>query len=95
MKEETGLTVIEPRLAGVKQFPIEGGRYIVFLFTADKYEGELSSSEEGKMEWVQRSRLSEVNTVEDLAELLEVMEQPSLTEFQYIVEGGEWKVNIR
>ena len=32
MKEETGLTIKAPRLCGVKQFPLEGGRYIVFLF---------------------------------------------------------------
>ena len=34
MKEETGLTIIEPRLVGVKQFPIENGRYVVLLFKA-------------------------------------------------------------
>ena len=28
MKEETGLTVLNPRLCGVKQFPMEGGRYV-------------------------------------------------------------------
>ena len=32
MKEETGLTIFRPKLCGVKQFPIEDGRYIVFLF---------------------------------------------------------------
>lgn len=95
MREETGLTVIEPRLVGVKQFPIEGGRYIVFLFAADKFEGELRSSDEGEMEWVERSRLAEINAVEDLAELLRVMESPELTEFQYLVSGDEWTVNIR
>lgn len=30
MKEETGLTILNPKLCGVKQFPIDGGRYIVF-----------------------------------------------------------------
>lgn len=44
MQEETGLTILNPRLCGVKQFPIKGGRYIVFLFCADQYEGELCSS---------------------------------------------------
>ena len=46
MKEESGLTVLHPRLCGVKQFPIEGGRYLVFLFEAHEFEGELCSSEE-------------------------------------------------
>ena len=54
IKEETGLTILNPRLCGVKQFPIEDGRYIVFLFRADKYEGELISSEEGDMHWIKK-----------------------------------------
>ena len=33
MKEETGLTVFHPKLCGVKQFPLEEGRYIVFLLS--------------------------------------------------------------
>ena len=37
MKEESGLTVLHPRLCGVKQFPIEGGRYLVFLFEAHEF----------------------------------------------------------
>ncbi len=57
MKEETGLTIQNPKLCGVKQFPIEGGRYIVFLFTADKYSGELISSEEGAMHWINKDEL--------------------------------------
>lgn len=47
MKEETGLTIYHPQLCGVKQFPIENGRYVVFLFKTNQFEGELLSSEEG------------------------------------------------
>ena len=90
MREETGLEIRDPRLAGVKQFPIEGGRYVVLLFTADEYSGTLVSSPEGRMEWVERSALPGLDTVDDLALLLQVMESPSLTEFQYIVDGETW-----
>ena len=95
MKEETGLTVTDPRLAGVKQFPIENGRYIVLLFKATRWTGELVSSEEGQMEWVEYGKLSAVNTVDDLGELLKVINSPELTEFQYIVSGNDWNVSIR
>lgn len=95
MKEETGLTVHDPRLVGVKQFPIENGRYVVLLFKAEKYEGELVSSEEGTMEWIPYERLSEVGTVADFEELLRVMNSPELSEFQYIVEDGNWRVSIK
>lgn len=95
MQEETGLTVLNPTLCGVKQFPNNGSRYIVFLFKADQFEGELRSSDEGKMEWVSLSKLPEYNTVSDLKELLDVMLRDDLNEFQYIVRGDDWIVNLR
>ena len=95
MQEETGLTVSNPRLCGVKQFPIEGGRYLVFLFLADQFSGELISSEEGQMHCVQKDRLSEVNLVDDFHELLEVMLDEKLSEFQYVVDGDEWNAVLR
>ena len=92
MKEETGLMIKSPRLCGVKQFPIEGGRYIVFLFETDQFDGELASSDEGKMHWVKISELSNVNLVSDFEELIEVMISESLTEFQYVIENDGWIV---
>lgn len=95
MKEETGLTVLNPRLCGVKQFPIEGGRYLVFLFRADEFEGELASSEEGMMHWVRKEELYSVNLVEDFNELLQVMLDEKLNEFQYVIEDNEWKIVLK
>lgn len=95
MREETGLTILEPKLCGVKQFPIEQGRYIVFLFQTDRFEGTLRSSDEGAMEWVSRNRLAEYLTVDDLEELLQVMESEQLTEFQYTVEQDNWIVHLK
>ena len=92
MKEETGLTIKSPRLCGVKQFPIEGGRYIVFLFETDQFEGKIVDSDEGKMHWIKISELSNVNLVNDFEELIEVMMSDILTEFQYVVENDEWIV---
>ncbi len=80
MKEETGLTIIDPRLVGVKQFPLENGRYVVLLFKATQWSGELISSEEGQI---------------DFDDLLRVMNTPELTEFQYLVSGDEWTVAIK
>ena len=73
MKEETGLDVTNPKLVGVKQFPIKNGRYIVFLFKTEQFSGELVSSEEGQMEWIDGRHLSEINTVNDFDELLRVI----------------------
>ena len=95
MKEETGLDIKNPRLTGVKQFPIEGGRYVVLLFKANEYSGTVVSSDEGQMEWVDSNHLSEIHTVEDFEDLIRVINNPALTEFQYLVDGETWTVSIK
>ena len=95
MKEETGLTIAAPRLCGVKQFPIDDGRYLVFLFVTDQFEGTLCSSAEGEMEWVERDHIAQYATVSDLEEMLQVMEREDMTEFQYLVNGDDWRISLR
>lgn len=100
MKEETGLDIKNPMLAGIKQFPIqdgkyENGRYIVLLFKAYEFSGDVISSEEGQMKWVEYSRLSEIEAVDDLEELIDVINDPNLMEFQYLARGDDWSVSIK
>ena len=46
--EETGLTLENPVLCGVKQFQTRRDeRYVVFFYKADQFSGELRSSDEG------------------------------------------------
>lgn len=95
MQEETGLTIRNPRLVGVKQFPIEAGRYVVLLFKAVEWSGTLTSSEEGEMAWIEYSKLPSLQTVDDLEEMLHMMNTPELTEFQYLLRGDEWIMSIK
>ncbi|MBO4408954.1 MAG: 8-oxo-dGTP diphosphatase [Clostridiales bacterium] len=100
MKEETGLDVRSPRLCGIKQFPLKDGdyskgRYLVFLFETDEFEGELISSDEGAMHWVSKKDLPDVNLVDDFNDLLDVMLNDNYCEFQYTVENGEWIIHKR
>lgn len=92
MQEETGLTIRNPRLCGVKHFPIKDGRYIVFLFETTEYEGELCSSEEGRMHWISVEELPHVNLVNDFHDLVDVMLDENLSEFQYVIDGDRWNV---
>ena len=47
------------------------------------------------MHWVDKDKLHTVNTVNDLDELLEVMLDENLNEFQYVIEDGEWKMVLK
>ena len=95
MKEETGLSIKNPRIVGIKHFPMENGRYIVLLFKATEFEGTVVSSEEGEMEWISLDDLSAINVVEDFHDLMKVMNDPDLNEFQYTIENGEWIVHLK
>ena len=82
--EETGLTIADPKLVAVKDWePDEGGRYIVFCYKATRFSGQLRSSEEGEVSWVEKDQLEKLDLSYDMLPLLEVMEDPDLSEFYY------------
>jgi len=84
MHEETGLSIREPKLCGVKQFQTdEDERYIVLLFKTDKFDGTLTSSDEGEMRWIDRNSLNDYTLVNDFMELLEVFDSDYYSEFMY------------
>ena len=100
VREETGLTIIDPKLCGIKQFPLkdgkyENGRYLVFLFRVDKFSGEVVSSEEGEMRWIDKRDLHKFNLVQDFDDMLKVMAEDRYNEFQYIVENDDWRVMLK
>lgn len=93
--EETGLLIKEPRLCGVKQFQTkDDARYVVFFYKANKYEGTLTSSEEGEVLWMSRAELQTGKTVTDLDKMLEVFDRDDLSEFQYYRDGKDWGLKL-
>ena len=82
--EETGLTIADPKLVAVKDWSLDdGGRYIVFCYKATEFTGQLRSSEEGEVSWVEKDQLEQLDLSYDMLPLLEVMEDPDLSEFYY------------
>ena len=95
VREETGLTIQNPRLCGVKQFSLsDGGRYVLLFFKSNQFMGELTSSEEGEVFWVERAALHTYPLAMDFGEMVRVMESEELSEFFYEPEGDEWRVRL-
>ena len=96
VKEETGLEIENPVLCGIKQWPNESGaRYIVLFFKANNFRGELRSSEEGRVFWIERDELTQYRLATDSLDMVRIMENPSLTAFYYSQdENGQWKKQI-
>ena len=95
MQEETGLTVMDPQLCGVKQFQTKtGARYVVFLYKATQWTGSVQSSDEGEVFWLPRTELSKYHLVDDLLDMVKVMETDGLSEFYYYQENENWTLKL-
>ena len=93
--EETGLTVEDPMLCGVKQFQTESdARYVVFFYKATRYSGSLRSSNEGSVYWLPRQEFPNQTLAPDMMEMIRVMESDGLSEFYYCKENGNWKYKL-
>ena len=93
--EETGLTVEDPVLCGIKQFQTDSGvRYVVFFYKASKYHGTLRSSDEGKVFWLPRKELANQALSIDMMEMVRVMESDDLSEFYYEKIDGKWHFTL-
>lgn len=95
MREETGLTVLDPILCGVKQFQTKNGaRYVVFFYKATRWTGTIQSSDEGEVFWISKKDLHKYKTVTDFTEMLKVMESDTLNEFYYFTDNGNWGIKL-
>jgi len=71
--EETGLTVSDPKLCGIKDWPMEdGSRYIALLYKADTFDGTPRSSDEGEVFWMPLDKLPSARLADGTLELLDI-----------------------
>ena len=93
MKEETGLLIENPKLCGIKEFHKlkDGKRYIVFLYIADKFSGELKSSSEGDIFWYPLAELYlSDKLIDGFGEMLPVFTTDGISEVYYERTGDEF-----
>ena len=86
VREETGLTIEAPKLCGIKEFRKEqdGKRFIVFLYAASRFTGELRSSAEGEVFWYPLSELERSTELADgFSEMLPVFMSEEISEVFY------------
>ena len=91
VEEETGLTMEDPVLCGVTQFPTDNGeRYIVLFFRATRCHGTLHGSVEGEVRWVDPSELPQLNLTPSLMDYLSIINSDSLSELYWEKRAGKW-----
>ena len=86
IREETGLTIENPKLCGIKEFQKEqdGKGFIVFLYVASRFSGELRASAEGDVFWYPLSELKRSKELADgFSEMLPVFTSDEISEVFY------------
>lgn len=92
VKEETGLTIENPKVCGFKDWIQEDGtRYIVLLYKTHKFTGELKSSDEGRVFWIDRADIDSANLIWNMKELLEIFDTDLYSEFFFKIKDGKYK----
>ena len=92
MKEETGLTIENPKVCGFKDWIQEDGtRYVVLLYKTHKFTGELKSSDDGRVFWIDRADIDSANLIWNMKELLEIFDTDLYSEFFFKIKDGKYK----
>ncbi len=79
--EETGLTIKNLRLCGIYDWMVqEDVRYLVFIYKAVRFEGELNSSEEGNVRWIPREDFLKEKLAHGMDKVYEIAANEEYTE---------------
>ena len=96
VREETGLSISSPQMCGIKSWMREDRtRYMVLLYKTNQFTGELKSSVEGEVYWVDLQELSGLPMATGMDGMLRVFLEEDLSEFYYYKENGEWKYGVK
>ena len=94
-KEETGLTLVNPKLQGISywQDSFEG---IIFVYTAEDYKGKLTlTSEEGNLEWIKIEELLNIKQFEQNEKFTPYLFKNELFEGKFLLDDKCKVINYK
>ncbi len=92
VKEESGLLISSPKLHGFITFPLFDGKddWHVFVFTAEKFSGDLIESNEGNLEWIPTEKVTDLNLWDGDAIFLKWLNGNKFFSAKFIYENGKY-----
>lgn len=95
IRDETGLTIESPRLCGIKDWINEdGSRYAVFLFKTDRFSGELVSSAEGRVFWLDIDKVLSSHWLWHMDSMLRILVDGKFSEL-FLDSADGWKPYLK
>ncbi|MCD8120366.1 MAG: NUDIX domain-containing protein [Lachnospiraceae bacterium] len=90
MKEETGLIIHHPVLKGIYHWYRDGMHNIGLMYRAESFEGDLKSSEEGRVYWISREEYAKKELAAGMPRVLQIMDDENITEcFEEVDADGK------
>lgn len=91
VREESGLTIKEPRLKGLLTFPQfeKGEDWYAFVFVANHFEGQLIDSAEGVLKWVDDEQLLNLDLWAGDYIFLPWLKQPGFFSGKFVYRSGQ------
>lgn len=94
--EETGLKITSPMLCGIKDWTKDdGSRYMVLFYKTNKFEGTLSSSDEGEVYWIELDEMRKMNLAGGMDKMLQVFLDDNISEYFFYKENGKWVEELK
>lgn len=94
--EETGLKISSPQLCGIKDWiQKDGTRYMVLFYKTDKFEGILTSSEEGEVYWIELEEMKQKKLAYGMDKMLKVFLDENISEYFFYKENGKWVEELK
>ncbi len=76
IKEETGLTLNSVKLCAIKEWKWEeNNRYLGFLYKSNDFNGNIHSSKEGEIFWINKKDIDKYPLSDDFEELFELIDK--------------------
>lgn len=90
--EESGLKIKNPKLKGFLTFPAfdDEEDWYVFVFIAKDFEGKLSPSEEGSLEWIDWDKITELPLWDGDKYFLQWLHQDRFFSAKFIYRNGKY-----
>ena len=95
IREETGLEIYSPQLCGIKDWYENECRYVVLFYKTSHFEGDLISSDEGKVWWEKIDNLENLRLSNDMKDMLRVFLEDELSEFYYYKKSEKWQYELK
>ncbi len=94
--EETGLKISSPQLCGIKDWiQKDGTRYMVLFYKTDKFEGTVTSSDEGEVYWIELEEMKQKKLAYGMDKMLEVFLNENISEYFFYKGNGKWVEELK